>query len=120
MTTTPASADASTHDDKYRPPVEQRTHRDRTEPVRIDVRTKWLYSEERPGEPGCICCEGRHVFSTGGHVARSDVPAPYSHMDAIADHVHRAIRQFGDDADLVIEVRRRDTSDTSDGTPATA
>ena len=39
-------------------------------------------------------------------------------MDAIADHVHRAIRQFGDDADLVIEVRRRDTSDTSDGTPA--
>lgn len=92
-------------DDKYRPPVEERTHRDRTEPVRIKLRTKWLYSEERENiilRPG----ELRHAFSRGGDVVESDVPSTYSHMQATSDHLHRAIELFGDDADLIIEVRR--------------
>ena len=80
-------------------------------PVRIDLRTEWMYSDPRPDRRGdeCVCCPGRHAFSRGGHVVRSDVPSPYSTQQDVASHLWRAISAFGDDRDLVIEVRTRDT-----------
>lgn len=97
-------------DPKYREPAEDRwgANNDRTEPVTIDVRTEWLYSERDGGRgDACICCPARHAFSRGGKVVRSDVPARYSSENDLQAHIHRAIGLFGDDADLVIEVRRR-------------
>lgn len=91
--------------DYHRPPVEERTHRGRTEPVRIKLRTQWFYSEKREDiilQPG----ELRHAFYRGGDVVESDVPSPYSNMSGVSDHLHRAIELFGDDVDLIIEVRR--------------
>ncbi|WP_299091895.1 hypothetical protein [uncultured Microbacterium sp.] len=96
-------------DPKYRPPVEERwTDGMRTTPVRIGVRTEWLYSEP---DPKVIVPPGRtrHAFSTSGHVTHTDVPTPYEHMQDIVSHVHRAVRQFGDDKDLIIEVRLADS-----------
>lgn len=98
-----------TTDPKYRPPLdERRTDGMRTNPVRIDVRTEWLYSEPDPKE---IVPAGRkrHAFSTSGHVTRTDVPSPYEHMQDIVSNVHRAVAAFGDDKDLVIEVRLADS-----------
>jgi len=93
-------------DDYTRPPVEDRTIRDRTEPVRIEIRTRWLYSKPYPD---AVPADGekRHGFSRSGRVVRSDVPSRYDHQNGVADHVYRAIELFGDDADLIIEVRRR-------------
>ena len=98
-----------TTDPKYRPPLdERRTDGMRTNPVRIDVRTEWLYSEP---DPKVIVPAGRkrHAFSTSGHVTRTDVPSPYEHMQDIVSNVHRAVAAFGDDKDLVIEVRLADS-----------
>lgn len=92
-------------DPKHRPPVEERwTDGMRTEPVRIKMRTEWLYAEY---DPDVIVPEGRtrHAFYRGGLVTDSDVPSPYEHMQDIASHLHRAIAAFGDDKNLVIEVR---------------
>lgn len=89
----------------HRPPNQERTHTNRTDPARIKVRTRWFYSEDRADiilQPG----ERRHAFSRSGDVVESDVPTTSTHMDSISDHVHRAVELFGDDADLVIEVRR--------------
>lgn len=84
----------------HRPPNQERTHTNRTGPARIKVRTRWFYSERTTaGEP-------RHAFSRSGDVVESDVPAPSKGWDSISDHVNRAIELFGDDADLIIEVRR--------------
>lgn len=95
---------------KYRAPVEERwVDGMREEPARIHVRTEWLYSEP---DPRAVLPEGRtrHAFSRGGHVTSSDVPSPYSHQQSIADHIHRAVAAFGDDKNLVIEVRLADES----------
>lgn len=92
--------------EKYRPPVEDRwVDGNRTEPGQIKVRTRFLYSERRP--PDILVPEGRttHPFSRGGRVTDSDWPSRYDHEQAVADHVHRAVASFGDDADVVIEVR---------------
>lgn len=91
--------------DRSRPPENERwTDRMRTTPVRIAVRTRWLYSDY---DPTILVPQGRtrHPFSRGGDVVSSDVPNPYPHMQGIADHVHRAVEAFGDDKDLIIEVR---------------
>jgi len=88
-----------------RPPVDERTHRDRTEPVQIKIRTEWHYSEPSPDTspyPGEI----RHAYSRAGDIVESPVTSRYEHLNSISDHVYRAIEAFGDDADLIIEVRR--------------
>lgn len=71
----------------------------RTQPAIIRVRTKWLYLA-----PG-----GRrtrwHPFSRWGSVVSADVQ-PGSPMDVyIDDYVREAVTAFGDDKDLIIEVR---------------
>lgn len=96
--------------EKYRPDEADRWHKERMEPVTIDVRTRWLYSEaEKDGRRGdeCVCCPGRHAFSRGAGVVRSDVPARYDSEHDLQSHLHRALMVFGDDRDLVIEVRPR-------------
>ncbi|MFJ2420683.1 hypothetical protein [Streptomyces brevispora] len=95
----------ATNHEKYRPPAEERwTDGIRTEPVRIAVRTEWLYSEYNPKT---LLPEGRtrHPFSRSGRVTASDVPSDYAHMQDVAAHLYRAVAAFGDDKDLVIEVR---------------
>lgn len=72
--------------------------------VQIDVRTEWLYAEERDPE--------RHggkpwAFSRGGYVTDADIPGQYESQQDITSHLWRAIGHFGDDADLVITVARR-------------
>lgn len=98
--------ESQTEDHGYRrPPVADRwIDGMRTSPVRIEVRTEWLYTAY---DPRVIVPEGRtrHPFSRGGHVVRSDVPTTYEHMQDLASHLHRAVSAFGDDKDLVIEVR---------------
>ena len=91
--------------EKYRPPAHERwTDGMRTDPVRIAVRTRWLYSEF---DPRIAVPEGRtrHAFNRSGIVTASDVPSRYEHQQSVASHVHRAVETFGDDKDLVIEVR---------------
>ena len=95
---------SKTPNPKYRPAPEHRwIDGMRTEPVRLAVRTQWLYSDNLDA----VVPEGRtrHPFSRGGDVVASDVPSPYEHMQTLADHVHRAVSEFGDDKDLVVEVR---------------
>lgn len=94
-----------TDSSKYRPPAEERwTDGMRTDPVRIEVRTEWLYSEYNPRT---LVPEGRtrHPFARGGNVTHSDVPTEYEHLQSLNDHISRAVEAFGDDKDLVIEVR---------------
>ena len=93
--------------DKYRPPVEERwIDGMRTEPGRIQVRSRWLYSDDAR----VLVPEGRtrHPFSRGGTVVASDWPPEYNLGTGVADHIHRAIESFGDDKDIVIEVRLAD------------
>lgn len=73
------------------------------ESVAFDVRTAWMYSDD----DRCICCPGRHAFSRGGDVVRSDVPTRYEHLNDTTSHLSRAIEHFGDGADLEVVVRRR-------------
>ncbi|MFE4332466.1 hypothetical protein ACFRQM_24500 [Streptomyces sp. NPDC056831] len=90
---------------KYRPPVEERwTDNMRTELVKFAMRTEWLYSQYNPK---AHLPEGhtRHPFSRSSKVTRSDVPSSSEHLQDIASHLHRAVAAFGDDKDLVIEVR---------------
>lgn len=92
-------------DPKYRPPQEERwVDGMRTAPVRIHVRTEWLYGER---DPEVIRRDGRTrwAFSRSGHVTSSDVPSSVPHMQDIASHLERAVAAFGDDKDLIIEVR---------------
>lgn len=92
-------------DPKYRPAPEERwIDGMRTEPVRLAVRTEWLYSEY---DPKVHVPEGRtrHPFGRGGDVVASDVPSKYEHQQTLVSHMHRAISAFGDDKDLVVEVR---------------
>lgn len=101
-----------TNHEKYRPPAEERwIDGMRTEPVRIAARTEWLYSEY---DPTVIVPEGRtrHAFSRSAKVTASDVPSPYESMQDLASHLHRAVAAFGDDKDLVIEVRLADNDNT--------
>ena len=91
-------------EDKYRPAPEHRwVDGMRTEPVHIAVRTEWLYSEGTDA----LLPEGRtrHPFGRGGDVVASDVPSPHAHQQDLASHIHRAVSAFGDDKDLIIEVR---------------
>lgn len=90
---------------RNRPDPSQRFIKDRTAPVRIQVRTEWNYSTD---ERYCPCCPGPHAFGRSGNVTASDVPSQYEHQQSPADHLERAISAFGDDADLIIEVRRAD------------
>lgn len=88
--------------EENRPPVAGRTYTHRTEPVQIKVKARWLYSQGQ----SCLCCAGRHAFSRGADIVASPVTSRTPHLNAISDHVYRAIEEFGDDADLIIEVRR--------------
>lgn len=97
--------------ERYRPPAEERwADGMREEPVRIHVRTEWLYSEldERAVVPPG---RTRHALSRSGRVTTSDVPSPYEHLQGVASHLHRAIAAFGDDKDLIIEVRLAESPD---------
>lgn len=105
-----------TAENDYRPDPADRWLKDRTEPVRIGLRTEWLYS--KPDRfPACACCPGRHAFSRGGHVVSSDVPSAYTNQHDVVSHLWRAIAAFGDDADLVIEVRRAEVTTPPDEEP---
>lgn len=104
----------SAPESKYRPAAEHRwVDGDdiRTDPVRIGVRTEFLYSTRTDGialPPG----RTRHAFAQSGRVTSSDVPAPYDSLhDDIRGHLYRAIAAFGDDKDLIIEVRLRGADD---------
>lgn len=95
---------SKTRNPKHRPAPEDRwIDGMRTEPVRLAVRTEWLYSENTDA----VVPEGRtrHPFARGGDVVASDVPSPYEHQQGLDDHVYRAVSAFGDDKDLVVEVR---------------
>lgn len=72
----------------------------RTEPVHVTVRTEWLYSDSLDA----VVPEGRtrHPFARGGHVVASDLPDV---GQSLRDHVYRAVSAFGDDKDLIVEVR---------------
>lgn len=98
---------------KYRPPIGERwTDGMQTDCIRIEVRTKWLYSEY---DPKVLVPEGRtrHAFARGGEVTCSDVPTKYEHVQSLNDHISRAVAAFGDDKDLVIEVRLAGHADES-------
>ena len=88
-----------------RPPESERWHYERTEPVRFEVSTQWLYGE---ADPRATHGRKHWAFARSGRVARSDVPSSYEHMQDVASHLHRAIEAFGDDVDLIVEVRRAD------------
>lgn len=90
----------------------------RTEPVRLAVRTQWLYSDNLDA----VVPEGRtrHPFSRGGDVVASDVPSPYEHQQDLASHMHRAVSAFGDDKDLVVEVRLAHADPTDEEVEALA
>lgn len=106
---------SSVPDPKYRPPVEDRWIEGmRERPVRILLRTLWLYSEDRP--PKILVPEGRstHPFSRGGDVTYSDVPSQYKHMQDISSHVYRAVAAFGDDKDVMIEVSLVDDTERNE------
>lgn len=95
---------SKTRNPKHRPAPEHRwIDGMRTEPVRLAVRTEWLYSENTDA----VVPEGRtrHPFARGGDVVGSDVPSPYEHQQGLDDHVYRAVSAFGDDKDLIVEVR---------------
>lgn len=96
---------SKTPDPKYRPAPEDRwTDGMRTEPVRLAVRTEWLYDEE----PRIVALpEGRThwPFARGGNVTASDLPAQRESQQDFNSHMHRAMTAFGDDKDLVVEVR---------------
>lgn len=85
----------------------------RTEPARIAVRTEWRYYRE---DPRVIPPEGRtrHAFYRGGFVTDADVVSTAPHHNRISDYVNRAVEQFGDDKDLIIEVRLADSDAKSD------
>lgn len=112
MTTHARTADRS----RFRPAAAERlTEGMRTDPVRIEVRTEWLYSE--PDQSLVAQGRLRHAFARSGYVTRSDVPCTASHLQDITSHLHRAIAAFGDDKDLVIEVRLA-TKDPRSANPA--
>lgn len=78
--------------DKYRPPAAERQTSDRTKPVTFAMKNEWMYSV---GDD-CRCCPGRHVFGRWSNAgdARPD------------DLLAAAAAEFGDDAELIVEVRR--------------
>lgn len=95
----------------HRPPVAARGTGTRTDPVRFGVRTCFLYSGTTVTSQGTLLAlqssgAARHAFSRGGTVTHSEVPATSGLGDSPVDHLWRAIAAFGDDADLVVEVRR--------------
>lgn len=95
----------------YRPPVERRWIGGRTEPGTILLRSEWLYSHPDPDRPAMVPesrkVSGLHPFSRCGSVVRTDWPHWIDGFSTdVAANVWRAIEEFGDDADIVIEVRR--------------
>lgn len=110
---------SKTPDPKYRPAPEHRwIDGVRTEPVRLAVRTQWLYSDSLDA----VVPEGRtrHPFSRGGDVVASDVPSPHEHAQDLASHMHRAVAEFGDDKDLIVEVRLAHADPTDEEVEALA
>lgn len=102
----------------HRPPAAARWTGTRTDPVRFGVRTCFLYSGCTDTSQGTLPAlrpsgAARHAFSRRGTVTHSEVPATSGLGDSPVDHYWRAIAAFGDDADLVVEVRRS-TSTTPD------
>lgn len=96
-----------TDTEKFRPDVEHRWIEDRTEPATIAVRTRFLYSDpsERTKLPAG---RTRWAFSRNAEVVDGgEWSTPYDHLNSLASHVHRMAEAFGDDAELVVTVRRR-------------
>lgn len=94
---------------KYRPAPEHRwTSGMRTDPVRLNVRTEWLYN----GEPGTTQPGGHSPwpFARGGDVVSSNLPSPQESQQDLTSQVHRAVEVFGDDKNLVVEVRLAETA----------
>lgn len=100
-----------------RPPAHLRWLAPDQGPVRFEVRTCWHYSGDVEvsgrGGPHVMTAVNpetglaRHAFSRAGSITRTDVPSPYEHQQDIVSNLWRAIEAFGDDTDLVIEVRRK-------------
>lgn len=85
---------------------EERWHLPDPGPQTFKVRTEFRYSEY---DPQSNVPEGqtRHAFSRSGSVTDSGtVPSQFSTQQDLSSHLFRAIAQFGDDVDLVVEVRR--------------
>lgn len=106
----------------YRPPVEQRwvagdgVFEGRTEPGRILVRSKWMYSPTDESADRTAKSKGTWAFSRGASVVSTDWPHWIEgHDTGVADNLHRAISSYGDDVDLVIEVRLARPEEASDG-----
>ena len=110
---------------RNRPPVEQRwvagdgVFEGRTEPSVLRVRSRWLYS---PADPKMTAdplarAKGSWAFARGVEVVESDFPPPYAyaHMNDLHEHLHRMLSSYGDDVDLVIEVRLARPEEASDG-----
>lgn len=95
----------------HRPPAAARWIGTRADPVRFGARTRFLYSGTTVTSQGTLpgllpSGTARHAFSRGRTVTHSEVPANSGLCDSPVDHLWRAIAAFGDDADLVVEVRR--------------
>lgn len=95
----------------HRPPAVARWIGTRADPVRFGVRTRFLYSGTTVTSRGTLPAlrpggAARHAFSRAGTVPHSEVPATSGLGDSPVDHLWRAIAAFGDDADLVVVVRR--------------
>lgn len=130
--TTPHTTPESEWPEPRRPPVAERWTRERTEPVQLLVETCWMYSARGAGSPA-HSVEGRPVphwaFARGAKVLATDVPfwTGQSDMATVASNVSRAIEKFGDDARLIVEVRRapeqsetpRDSTDSPDSAAST-
>ena len=80
----------------------------RTEPARFEVRTEWMYSEP---DPRIVVPPGRtrHAFYRGGKVVRSDLTLQEHRRAELLSNLSDAVGAFGDDKDLIVEVRLKDT-----------
>lgn len=94
-----------TIDQKYRPAPEHRRTGGRTAPATISVRTHFMYSEPQPGKapdaPRHVFCYAASVTDGGEFTDR------FEDYNTVASTVGRMVAAFGDDADLEIQVRRR-------------
>lgn len=99
----------NTVDPKYRPPEEERwTDGMRTDPVRITMRTEWFYSENPRTTPSGE--QSYWPYSREGNIVSADIPEENLSSRDLYGHMHRAVAAFGDDKDLIVEVRLADAN----------
>ena len=101
----------NTVDPKYRPPEEERwTDGMRTDPARITMRTEWLYSENPRISPSGE--QSYWPYSREGNIVSADISKKGLSSRDLYGHVHSAVAAFGDDKDLIVEVRLADADPT--------